>query len=133
MLLEPRTVELPPNFTHATMADVHAMPLPCAHRAPIAASLIAYVVGAWSLAGAALLIAPNAVLTAGKNTLLVAGTVLAAFGGLGHVFVHLGDRGDVSSWTTVAGGVVIADGFVLVAVVAALRAARPRTAGRLRW
>jgi len=47
----------------------------------------------------------------------------------------------VSSWTTVAGGVVIADGVVLVAVAAALRAApfvrlragSPRIAGRLRW
>jgi len=141
LLLEPRTVELPPNFTHATMADVRAMPPPCASRAPIAASLVAYIVATWSLAGAALLIAPNAVLGAGRNALVVAGTVLAALAGLQHTFVHLGDRGDVSSWTTVAGGVVIADGVVLVAVAAALRAApfvrlragSPRIAGRLRW
>jgi hypothetical protein len=49
------------------------------------------------------------------------------------VLAHLGDRGAVSSWTTVAGGVVIADGIVLVAVVAALRGLRPRIGERLRW
>jgi hypothetical protein len=133
LLLAPRTVELPPNFTFATMADVRAMPPPCPLRTPLAASLIAYVVGAWSLAGAALLIAPNAVLGAGRSALAGSVTVLAALAGVQHAIAHLGDRGDVSSWTTVAGGVVIADGIVLVAVIAALRAVRPRIAERLRW
>ena len=80
-----------------------------------------------------MLIAPDAVLGASRNTLAVAGTVLAALAGLEHTFVHLGDRGAVGSWTTVAGGIVIADGLVLLAVAAALRAARPRIAERLRW
>ncbi len=133
LLLEPRSVELPPNFTVATMADVHAMPLPHARRAPIAASLVAYTVAAWALAGAAVLIAPSAVLAAGENAVAAAGTVFAALGGLGHVFVHLGDRGTMTSWSTVAGGVVVADGLVLVAVASALRAARPRIGERLRW
>ena len=133
LLLAPRTVELPPDFTVATMADVHAMPLPHARRAPIAASLVAYIVGAWSLAAAALLIAPDAILGAGHNALVTGGTVLAAVAGLGHVVVHLGDRGDVSSWTTLAGGVIVADGLILVAAVAVLRAVRPRIAERLRW
>jgi anti-sigma factor RsiW len=134
LLLEPRTVELPANFTFATMADVHTMPPPppkC--HLPIAATLVAYTVAVWSLAGAALLIAPDEVLSTGRKALAVAGTVLAAFGGLGHAFAHLGDRGDMTSWTTVAGGVVIADGVVLVTVAVLLRAVRPRIAGRLRW
>ena len=101
--------------------------------ATLAASLVAYVVAAWSLAGAALLIAPNVVLGAGRNALVGATTVFAALAGLQHAFVQLGNRGDMSSWTTIAGGVVIADGIVLVAVVATLRAVRPRIAGRLRW
>lgn len=133
LLLQPRTVELPPNFTFATMADVRAMPPPCAHRAPIAASLVAYIVTAWSLLGAAYLIAPNVVLAAGRDALAVANTVLAAFAGIGHTLAHLGSRGDTSSWTTIAGGVILADVLVLVAVAAVLRAARPRIAGRLRW
>jgi hypothetical protein len=133
LLLEPRTVELPANFTSATMADVREMALPCARHAPITASLVAYIVGAWALAAAAFLIAPGVVVTAGKNVLAVAGTVFAAIAGLGHVFAHLGDHGDVTSWTTVAGGVVIADGLVLVVVALGLRAMRPRIADRLRW
>lgn len=130
LLLAPRTVELPENFTCATMADVRAMPAPCPLRTPLAASLIAYVVAAWSLVLAALLIAPSAVLGAGRSALAVAGTVCAALGGVQHAIVQLGEHGDVSSWTTVAGGVVIADGIVLVAAVAILR---PRIAERLRW
>jgi hypothetical protein len=63
----------------------------------------------------------------------VSGTVLATIAGLGHVFAHVGDRGDMSSWTAVAGRVIIADGLVLVAVAAALRVVRPRIAERLRW
>lgn len=138
LLLAPRTVELPENFTFATMADVRAMPPPCPLRTPLAASLIAYVVAAWSLAGAAVLIAPNAVLGAGRNVLAGAVTVLAALAGIQHAIAQLGDRGDVSSWTTVAGGVVIADGIVLVAVVAVVRVLRQaqdrsRIGERLRW
>jgi anti-sigma factor RsiW len=132
LLLAPRTIELPENFTVTTMADVHALPAPAKCRAPVIATLVAYVVAAWSLAGAAVLIAPDAVLHAARNVLALAGRWLAVFAGLQHSFVHLGDRGDVSSWTTVAGGIIIADGVVLVGVAIALRA-RPRIAGRLRW
>jgi hypothetical protein len=133
LLLEPRTVELPENFTCATMADVRAMPVPCARRAPIAALLAAYIAGAWSLVGAAFLIVPQHMTAFVQHTFAVTSTVLAALGGIGHVFSHFGDRGDVSSWTTVAGGVIIADALAVVGVVAALRFARPRSAERLRW
>jgi hypothetical protein len=67
------------------------------------------------------------------HTFAVTSTVLAALGGIGHVFAHFGERGDVSSWTTVAGGVIIADALVVVAVIAALRFVRPRIVERLRW
>ena len=113
LLLVPRTIELPENFTHATMADVHAMPTPCPLRTPLAASLIAYIVGAWSLAGAAFIIAPQHTLAVTQNAFAVANRVLAAFGGLGHTLARVGDH-DASSWTTVAGGAIIADGIVLV-------------------
>lgn len=130
LLLEPRTVELPADFTSATMADVREMALPCPRHAPITASLVAYIVGAWALAAAAFLIAPDVVLSAGAKAVAVSGTVLAAIAGLGHTFAQLGNHGDMSSWMTVAGGVVIVDGLVLVAVAVALR---PRIAERLRW
>ena len=133
LLLVPRTIELPSDFTHATMADVHALPPPRCRHLPIAASLVAYVVAAWSLAGAAALIAPDAVLAVGKDALTAGTTVVGAMSGVGHAFAHFGDRVDVGSWTTVAGGVLIADGLILLAVVTAVRAARPRIAERLRW
>jgi anti-sigma factor RsiW len=133
LLLAPRAVELPADFTRATMADVHTMPLPLAPRAPITATLAAYLAGAWSLVGAAFLIVPQHMLAFVRSAVAGVGAALAAFAGLGHVFARLGDRGDVSSWTTVAGGIIIADGFVLVAVVATLRFARPRIGERLRW
>jgi anti-sigma factor RsiW len=121
LLLAPRAVELPADFTSATMSDVRAMPAPRTRCAPIAALLVAYTVAAWSLAGAALLIAPDAVLSAYRSALAVTGTVAAAFAGLGHTFALLG------------GSVIVADGIVLVAAVAALRVLRPRIAERLRW
>jgi hypothetical protein len=121
LLLEPRTVELPADFTFATMADVRTLPAPRTQRAPIAATLVSYTVAAWSLAGAAVLIAPDEVRSAGRDAWAVAATVLGAFAGLQH------------AWTTVAGGVVIADGIALVAAAAALRVVRPRIVERLRW
>jgi len=110
LLLAPRTIELPPNFTFATMADVRAMPPPCPLRTPLAASLIAYVVAAWCLAGAALLIAPNAVLGFGRSVLAVAGTVLGALAGL-HSLVNFS-------------AMIIADLIVLLAIAVVLRALR---------
>jgi hypothetical protein len=133
LLLAPRTVELPPDFTRAMMADVHAMPVPCARRAPITATLVAYVVGSWSLVGAAFLIVPHHMLAFVQRTLTGVGAALGAFAGLGHVIARLGDRGDFNSWTTVAGGVIIAEGLVLVGIAAVLRFARPRIGERLRW
>lgn len=118
LLLAARTVELPPNFTFATMADVRAMPPPCPLRTPLAASLIAYVVAAWSLAGAALLIAPNAVLGAAHSALNLGGTVLAALTGL-HSLVNVN-------------AMIIADLIVLLALAVALRISS-RLVGRLRW
>lgn len=132
LLLEPRAVDLPANFTHSTMADVHALPAPCAGAAPIAAALTAYVVAAWSLIGAAFIISPGTVFAAGNATRAGTTTVLVALGALGHVVAHVGDRANVGSWT-LAAGVAAVDGLLLAgAGILALRLARPRNAQRLR-
>ena len=89
LLLAPRTIELPPNFTGATMSGVCALPPPAAYRHPIAASLVAYLVGAWALAGAALLITPNTVVQTARDAYAVAATVLAALAGVQHSLVHV--------------------------------------------
>jgi anti-sigma factor RsiW len=121
LLLTPRTVELPENFTFATMADVKAMPHPCPLRTPLAATLVAYVVATWSLVGAAALIAPQHLLSACRSAYAVAATIFAAFAGLWHAFAPLGQ------------GVVIADVLVLAGVLLLVRVARPRISERLRW
>ncbi len=132
LLLAPRTVDLPPDFTGATLDCVRAMAPPHVRRLPIAASLVSYVAGAWALIGAAFLIAPGTMRAAGETTIDTATTVLVAAGGIGHVAAHLGDRVVPGSWT-VAGGVAVADALLLIALGAALRVARPRIAERLRW
>ncbi len=133
LLLGPNAVELPPNFTNATMAEVQALPKPQACRIPVLASLVSFTVAAWALIGVAFVLAPTTMIAFGELSLDVAHDVLSALGGIGRAIGHLGSRGDLASWTTVAGGVVIADAIVLVAVVAALRFARPLIAERLRW
>ena len=133
LLLEPRAVDLPANFTFATMAEVRALPEPRADRAPILAWLVSFIVTAWSLIGTEFVLAPKTMIAAGETSLDIARDVLSALGGIGHVFGRLVSHGDLSSLFTVAGSVVIADGLVLVAIVAALRFARPRIAERLRW
>jgi anti-sigma factor RsiW len=132
LLLGPRAVDLPANFTFATMADVRALPQPCVAGPPIAATLTAYLVAAWSLAGAAFLISPATVLAAGETARDSATTVLVAVGALGHVLVHVGDHANVGSWT-LAAGVAAVNGLLLAGVtLAAVRLARPRGVERLR-
>jgi hypothetical protein len=54
-------------------------------------------------------------------------------GAMGRMLAHIAGRGDLMSWTTVAGGIVLADALALVVLIAAVRFARPRLASRLRW
>jgi anti-sigma factor RsiW len=132
LLLEPRAVDLPPNFTFATMADVRTLPQPNVTPPPVAACLAAYLVAAWSLTGAAFLIAPSAVLAAGETARDGAATALGALGALAHVAVHIGDRANVGSWT-LAAGIAAVDGLLLAGVAGmAVRLARPRSTQRLR-
>lgn len=132
LLLGPRAVDLPANFTFATMADVRALARPCVPAPPIAATLTAYLVAAWSLIGAAFLISPATLIGASETARASAATVLVALGALGHVIAHVGDRTTIGSWT-LAAGVAAVDGLLLAgAAVAAVRLARPRGAHRLR-
>jgi anti-sigma factor RsiW len=132
LLLQPRPIEPPVDFTAATMADVRALPPPQPPRSPLPAYLTCYVIGAWALIGAGFVLANGAMLAFGRTLGHVAQTIVVAVGGLAHVASHLGDRGDLSSWTTFAGGVVIADLVLLLALVAARRYAAPWLAQRTR-
>ena len=135
LLLGPRTIELPDDFTHATMADVHALPLPQVQspRRPLLAWLVSFIAGAWCLIGAASLIAPATVLGTLQTAVHVARELGDMLGAMGRMLGHLASRGDLTSWTTVAGGIVLADVLALALLVAAARFARPRLMSRLRW
>jgi anti-sigma factor RsiW len=133
LLIEPRAIPLPDDFTHATMNVVKALPEPRTCGRPLLAWLVSSVVAGWAFFAAALLIAPLHVLAFVNGTLTVMQTVFGTFGGLGRVFAHLFNRGELGSWTTFAGSVVIADLLALAGLVAVLRYARPRLGGRLRW
>jgi hypothetical protein len=133
LLIEPRGIELPADFTVATMAEVHALPEPVVTRPPVLAWLVSFIVAAWSLIGAASLIMPTTVRSAGTTVLHVVRDVLFAIGGIGHVIGHIGTRGGGGPWPTLAWGIAIADVLVLAAAVAVVRIARPRIVERLRW
>jgi anti-sigma factor RsiW len=134
LLIQPSAFDLPPNFTHATMAEVRALPEPACRRGSVLlASLVSFLVAAWALIGAEFIFAPQTMTALRETSMDVARTVLDAIAGIGHVFVHLVSRGDVSSLFTVAGSVVIADCLALVVIIAGVRFARPRIAERLHW
>jgi anti-sigma factor RsiW len=133
LLLGPRAIELPADFTHATMADVHALPLPQASRRPMLAWLVSFMAGAWCLIGAASLIAPTTVLGTLQTAVHVAHELGGMLGAMGRMLAHIASRGDLASWSTVAGGIVLADVLALALLIAVVRFARPRLTSRLRW
>jgi hypothetical protein len=135
LLIAPRTIELPADFTRATMADVRALPPPQteAPRRHLLAWLVSFIVGSWCLIGAASLIAPTTVLGTIQTALSVTRELGMMFAALGRMLAHLASRGELTSWSTVAGGIVLADALALVVLIAAVRFARPRLASRLRW
>ncbi len=129
LLSAPHPVEPAANFTAATMAELRALPPPHAPRSPLPAYLVCYIVGAWSLIAAGFVLNPHTMHRFGTTWLAVTRTSVVAIGGVLHVAAHLGDRGELSSWTTVAGGVVLLDLTLVVALVAAARFA-PRLTER---
>jgi len=125
LLLQPSAIEPGPDFTAATMADIRALPPPSAPSSRLPAYLVCYLVGAWCLVAAAFVLARHRMLDAGLALRDVALTVVVAVAGVFHVVVHLGDRGDAGTWTTLAGGVVVAYVMLLLSLLAARRYAAP--------
>jgi predicted anti-sigma-YlaC factor YlaD len=132
LLLQPRAIEPEPNFTFKTMADVRTLPPPAAAPSQLPAYLVCYVVATWLLIGAGFVLASHTMHAFGETALDVARTVVVAFGGVLHVASHLGDRGELSSWSTVAGEIVIVDLMLVAVLVAGARFAAPWLAERQR-
>lgn len=130
LLASPRTIELPENFTFATMAEVRSLPQPHVSPAPMYAYLVSYLVAAWLLIGAGFLLAGNVMRAAGETALDVSGQLARAFGSLGHAGAGL--VGDFGPLGTVIGTAIVLDVSVVVMLIVAFRVVRPRLAERLR-
>ncbi len=130
LLAAPRVVELPENFTFATMAEIRSLPRPHASPAPVVAYLVSYLVAAWLLIGAGSLLAASAMRAFGE-TLLDAGREIVRVAG---AFGHAGARivGDFGPLGTFVGAAIALDVAVAVAVVVGFTIVRPRLANRLR-
>ncbi len=132
LLLQPRTIEPAPDFTAATMADVRALPPPRGPASQLPAYLVCYVVAAWSLIGAGLLLNPRAMAAFVTALRAVASTIVVALGGVAHVANHLGDRGEYGAWSAFAGTVVTVDVMLVLALLGARFVAVPWLAQRQR-
>jgi len=130
LLASPRAVELPENFTFATMAEARSMPRPHVSRAPVVAYLVSYLAAAWLLVGAAFVLAGSTMRAVGETSLDASAQLLRTLGAL----VHAGSRvaGDVGSLGTMLGGAILLDVTLVAALVVGFRFVRPRLAERLR-
>jgi anti-sigma factor RsiW len=130
LIASPRHVELPENFTFATMAEIRTLPRPQVSPAPIYAYLSSYLVAAWLLVGAGFLFASNAMRAFGGIALDLSAQLAHGFGVVGHAGARV--LGDFGSLGTLLGGAIVLDIVVAVALVVGFTVVRPRLAERLR-
>jgi anti-sigma factor RsiW len=131
LIAAPRAVELPENFTFATMAEVRALPRPHGSPAPVVAYFVSYLVAAWLLIGAGFLLSGRTMRAFGETALDLAGSLTRSLGAVGHAGGRmLGDFGGIG---TVIGTALVLDLAVVAVLVAGFAVVRPRIAERLRW
>jgi anti-sigma factor RsiW len=120
LIASPRVVELPENFTFATMAEVRSLPRPCVSSAPLYALLI----------GAGFLLAPSALRAFGETALDGSAQLARTFGVFGHAGVRV--LGDFRPLGAFLGAAIVLDLAVVLALVVGFTVVRPRLAERLR-
>jgi anti-sigma factor RsiW len=130
LISSPRHVELPANFTFATMAEVRSLPRPHATSAPVYAYLVSYLVAAWLLIGAGFVFAASAMRAFGETALDVSASFARVFGIVGHAGARI--AGDFGPLGTLLGAAVLLDFAVVLALVVGFTVVRPRLAERLR-
>jgi anti-sigma factor RsiW len=129
LLASPREIELPENFTFATMAEVRSMPKPHVSHAPapVVAYLVSFLVAAWLLIGAAFVFGGPGMRVAGETALGVSIEALRTLGAIGHAGLHVaGDLGGLGNWVASAAAIDIAAALILVTAVMRRRAAAER-------
>jgi anti-sigma factor RsiW len=130
LLIAPRELELPQNFTFATMAEVRSLPRPHVSSAPVYAYLVSYLVAAWLLIGAGFLLASNAMRAFGETALDGSAQIARTLGLVGHAGVRV--LGDIGPLGTLLGAAVVLDAALVLALVVGFTVVRPRLAERLR-
>jgi anti-sigma factor RsiW len=131
LLLTPREIALPQNFTFATMAEVRAQPRPQRPPSRAGAFAVAYLAAAWMLIGAVALLAPQTMHILAVSTLAFSRSVVDAFGGAGGAIASLFGRSPAA--VPLAALAALAFEVVLAAGIGgAIRYVRPRLADRLR-
>ena len=130
LIAAPREVELPENFTFATMAEVRSLPRPHVSTAPLYAYLVSYLAASWLLIGAGFLLAPSALAAFGETALDGSAQLARTFGVVGHAGARaLGDFGSLGAFL---GAAIVLDVAVVLALVVGFTIVRPRLAERLR-
>jgi anti-sigma factor RsiW len=130
LIASPRHVELPANFTFATMAEVRSLPRPHVSTVPVYAYLVSYLVAAWLLIGAGFLFAATTMRAFGETALDASASVARVFGIVGHAGARIAD--DFGSLGTLLGAAIVLDVAVVLALVVGFTVVRPRLAEHLR-
>ncbi|MBV8643448.1 MAG: zf-HC2 domain-containing protein [Candidatus Eremiobacteraeota bacterium] len=132
LLVSPREVELPPNFTFATMAEVRSLPRPCVPSSSVLAFayLISYLVAAWLLIGAGFLLAGSTMRAFGETTLDASEHLMHPLVAIVQSGAHT--LGDLGTFGAVLGGAIVLDVVVAAAMIFGVVVVRPRLAERLR-
>lgn len=131
VLHAPREVELAANFTSLTMAEAQALPPPANRVVPVRAYVVSYLAGAWMIAGAGFIFAPQTMHAVTGTTIDISRNVADAVVGLGAVISRALGRGG-SSLGAILAALGALDVVLVVAFGAALKFARPRLVERLR-
>lgn len=128
LLVSPRVVELPQNFTFATMAEVRSMPRPHLSHAPVFAYLVSFLVAAWLLIGAGFLLASSTMRAFGESALGLSVEMARPLGAIAHAGLHVaGDLGGVGTWLGAAAAI-----DAVAALIVGIALIRPRLADRIR-
>jgi len=130
LISSPRHVELPANFTFATMAEVRSLPRPHGVAVPVYAYLVSYLAAAWLLIGAGFLFASTTMRAFGEIALDVSALIARAFGIVGHAGARV--AGDFGALGTLLGAAILLDVAVVLALVIGFTVVRPRVAEHLR-
>ena len=129
LLVSPRVVDLPQNFTFATMAEVRALPRPDVSHPPVFAYLVSFLSAAWLLIGAGFLLASSSMRALGEAALGLSVEAARSLGaGVQAGFHVAGDMGGVGTWLGIAVAIDLA-----AALIVGFALVRPRLAERMRW